>query len=185
MEDSKNHILKFNSLQNRLEEDSCMHKQNFIELQQQIALLQEVLNKKTEDLQYYHQLSSLVWSTQLWLSTKLSNQVAPVIVKMLSFTEKVMYKDGWKSNPFIAFEKGYQLHLEFHAGGYGNGKGTHVSVYLCLMNGPYDDKLEQSGCWPLRGRFTIELLNQVNDSDHHSIMVQFQHYRCSECTNRV
>ena len=37
----------------------------------------------------------------------------------------------------------------------------------------------------MRGRFTIELLNQVNDSDHHSIMVQFQHYRCSECTNRV
>ena len=50
----------------------------------------------------------------------------------------------------------------------------------------HDDKLEQSaGYWPLRGIFTIELLNQLNDSDHYSYMVQFHHHRCSECTNRV
>ena len=36
------------------------------------------------------------------------------------------------------------------------------------MKGPHDDKLEQSGHWPLRGTFTIELLNQLNDSDHYS-----------------
>ena len=96
-----------NSLQNRLEEDTKIHKQNFIEIQEQNALMQEVLNNITAYLQYYHHLSSSVWSTKLWLSAESSNQVAPVIVKMPSFTEKVMHKDGWKSSPFFAFEKGY------------------------------------------------------------------------------
>ena len=43
------------------------------------------------------------------------------------------------------------------------------------MKGPHDDKLEQSGHWPLRGTFTIELLNQLNDSDHHEHKVFNRH----------
>ena len=34
---------------------------------------------------------------------------------------------------------------------YAAGKGTHVSVYLCIMKGINDFKLEKSGHWPLRG----------------------------------
>ena len=41
--------------------------------------------------------------------------------------------------------------LKVYANGVGSGEGTHVSLYLYLMKGPYDDKLEQSGHWPLRG----------------------------------
>ena len=48
--------------------------------------------------------------------------------------------------------------------GYVDGKGTHLSVYLCLMKGPHDDELT----WPLRGKFEIKLLNQISDSEHHS-----------------
>ena len=182
-EDSIKHILKLNSLQNRLEEDTKIHKQNFIKLQEQNALLQEVLNKATADLQYYYRLSSSVWSTKLWLSSELSNQIAPVIVKMPSFTKKVMNKEGWNSSLFFAFEEGYQMHLKVDAGGY--GEGTHISVFLRLVKGPYDDKLQQSGHWPLRGTFIIELLNQLNDSDHYIRILQFHHYRCSKCANRV
>ena len=67
----------------------------------------------------------------------------------------------------------------------GDGKDGHVSVYLHLMKGPHDDKLVESGHWPLRGKFTIELLNQLSNKHHHSLLVQFHHYSCSECTNRV
>ena len=38
------------------------------------------------------------------------------------------------------------------------------------MKGPHDDKLEQL---QLSGIFTIELLNQLNDSDHYSSTVKF------------
>jgi len=38
---------------------------------------------------------------------------------------------------------------------------VHVSVYLFLMKGPFDDKLEESGQWPLSGTFKAELLDQL------------------------
>ena len=112
-------------------------------------------------------------------------QVAPVTFKITKFSHWLKNaKDGYSSPLFFAYEGGYQMH---HAAGvhHGKRKGTHVSIFLRLMRGPYDDKLEQSGHWPLRGTFTIELLNQLNDSDHYSRMVQFHHYYCSECTSRV
>lgn len=46
----------------------------------------------------------------------------------------------------------------------GSGRGTHLSVFLYLMKGPHDDELT----WPLRGMFTIQLLNQISDSGHRS-----------------
>ena len=52
-----------------------------------------------------------------------------------------------------------------YAAGYGDDKGTHLSVFLHVMKGPRDDELT----WPLRVRkFEIKLLNQISDSDHHS-----------------
>ena len=92
--------------------------------------------------------------------------VAPVIFKMNNFTEKMKNKQQWYSDPFFAFWRGYKMCLNVDAGGHGDGDGTHVSVFLYLMNGPYDDRLEQSGDWPLRGRFKIELLDQINDNNY-------------------
>ena len=160
-------------------------KLSITEIQQQNILLQETLNRTIAHQQYHHQLSNSMWSTKLWLSSELSNQVAPVIVRMSSLTEKVRNKEEWYSSPFFAFDGGYLMGLRVYAAGNGDGKGTHVSVFLHLLKGPHDDKLEQSGHWPLRGTFTIELLNQLNDSDHYSRMVQFHHYLCRNCTKRV
>ena len=111
------------------------------------------------------------------------DQVAPM--KMFNFTDKKVNKEEWISNPFFAYEGGYQMCLRVDAGGYGDGEGTHVSVYLHLMKGPHDDKLEQSGHWPLRGTFTIELLNQFTNNDHYTRSMLLSGYLCSECTNRV
>ena len=162
------------------------YKQNSTELQQQIILLQEALNKTVANHQHCrHQLSSLVWSTNFLLTSELSSQLAPVIVKMSTFAKKVRDKEEWYSTPFFAFEKGYQMCLKVYAAGHDEGEGTHVSVYLHLMVGLYDDELHESGHWPLRGTFTIELLNQLNDSDHYNRIVQFHPYLCHKCTNRV
>ena len=79
---------------------------------------------------------------------------------MYNFTNKKVNKEKWISSPFFAYEGGYQMCLRVDAAGYGDGEGTHVSVYLHLMKGPHDDKLEQSDHWPLRGTFTIELTTQ-------------------------
>ena len=104
--------------------------------------------------------------------------VAPVRFKLTKFSQWITNKIEWCSVPFFAFKGGYQMYLKAYAAGYGisydagylYGKcdeSTRVSVSLFLTKGPYDDELEQSGHWPLRGIFTIELLNQLNDSDHY------------------
>ena len=133
---------------------------------------------------YMYEDKSL-WQLILFMSNEISDQVAPaVILKMSNFTE-IKKKKNWHDNSFFAFHKGYQMRLIVYAAGADDGKGTHVSVYLQLMNGPHDDKLEQSGYWPLRGTFRIELLNQVSDDNHHSSGVQFHHHFCNDCSNRV
>ena len=53
--------------------------------------------------------------------------------------------------------------LRIDANGNGTGNGTHVSVFTCLMVGEHDDYLT----WPFTGKVTIELLNQLEDKNHH------------------
>ena len=58
--------------------------------------------------------------------------------------------------------------MRIYAAGNGDGNGTHLSVYLSLVEGSHNDELT----WPLRGRkFEIKLLNQISDSEHHSMIV--------------
>ena len=59
---------------------------------------------------------------------------------------------------------------------------TYVSVFLYLIRGPHDDELKQSGQWPLKGIFTIELLNQLDDDDHYSPIL---YYIPSGSVNRI
>ena len=108
--------------------------------------------------------------------------VAPLIMNMTKFTKK--NKEQWYSSPFFAFNRGYLMCVHIYAAGYGDGEGTHVSVYIYLMKGPHDDKQEQSGHWSLRGTFTIELLNQLNDSDDCSYKIIMYDYLRSKCRER-
>ena len=61
------------------------------------------------------------------------------------------------------------MSLHIFDGGYGDGEGTHLSVYLNLMKGSHDDELT----WPPKGKFVIKLLNQISDSEHHSVIMSF------------
>ena len=67
----------------------------------------------------------------------------------------------------------------------GDGEGASVSVFLYLMKGTHDDKLQQSGYWPLRRTFTIELFNQVSDKDHHSEKIAFNMHALRDNIKRV
>ena len=133
----------------------------------------------------YHKDDSVIFTVS-YESVEKPHQIAPVTFKVTKFSLWLKSKQVWHSSSFFAFSEGYQMCLVVDAAGYGKGgEGAHLSVYLRLLKGPHDDKLEQSGHWPLRGTFTMELLDQLNDSDHYIRMAQFHHYLCSECTNRV
>ena len=115
--------------------------------------------------------SSLKWSDKLIAMVTLSNsgdQEFPVILKLIGYDEQKK-KNNWNSNPFYTHNKGYKMCLNVNTGGYGSGKGTHLSAYLCLMKGSHDDEL----MWPQRGQFEIKLLNQISDSEHHTVIVNY------------
>ena len=58
------------------------------------------------------------------------------------------------------------------ADGFGEGAGTHVSVYTCLMRGRNDDHLP----WLFTGEVTITLLNQLEDENHYTCTISFPQY---------
>ena len=59
--------------------------------------------------------------------------------------------------------------LNVDANGWSRGKGTHVSVYACLMRGEFDDHLK----WPFQGDVTVAVLNQLEDNNHTTYTIPF------------
>lgn len=90
--------------------------------------------------------------------------VAPVVIKMPGFREKLRQKKEWVSRSFYAFDGGYLVYLRVHAAGSDADKNRFVSVYIFLAK---DHKFH----WPQKtmcGKFKVTLLNQLNDQDHYT-----------------
>ena len=43
--------------------------------------------------------------------------------------------------------------------------GGYISIYLCILKGKWDNNL----VWPLRYKYTIELVNQLDEEDNYAI----------------
>ena len=71
--------------------------------------------------------------------------------------------------------------LRVDAGGNGDGKGTHISTFLYLMAGENDNNLE----WQMRATFTIELLNQDEDQNHHKATLSYTATTPDESNSKV
>ena len=52
--------------------------------------------------------------------------------------------------------------LRVNANGDGSGKGTHLSLFVHLLKGEYDDQLQ----WPFNAKITVQLLNWSGDNGH-------------------
>ncbi len=89
--------------------------------------------------------------------------------KVNGFKEKRDKNLDFLSPAFCTSESGYKMCIEIYTNDYDEAKGTHVSVYACLMKGDNDDSLS----WPFTGTVTIELLNQLEDKNHHKNTTTF------------
>ena len=96
-----------------------------------------------------------------------------------SFDHLKRSKHAFYSPGFYTSHGGYKMCIRVDANGYDDGKGTHVSVYAYLMRGENDDHLP----WPFTGTVTVELLNQLEDKNHHGQKTPFP--RDSEASQRV
>ena len=99
-----------------------------------------------------------------------TKQVAPLIFRIEGFEARKSYSETYYSVPFYTSKRGYKLCVRVDCNGNGDGKGTHVSVFTCLMKGDNDDSL----AWPFTGTVMFELLNQLEDTTHHKISVKFR-----------
>ena len=82
--------------------------------------------------------------------------------RMLSFNQHKTAESDFYSSPFYTHKGGYKMCIRVYSNGHGEGTGSHISTYMNLMKGDYDDNLE----WPIQGKMTFELLNQLQDSTH-------------------
>ena len=104
------------------------------------------------------------------------NQSVPVIMKIClkDCRDKAIY-----TTSFFTHNEGYKMRLLVYP--YGQNNESHFAVYLCLMSGPFDDRLR----WPLKQTFQIVLMNQISDDHHHSVTVPYNDITPSHCGARV
>ena len=99
---------------------------------------------------------------------------------MYNYNEHKRVGDQWFSVPFYSGIDGYKLYVCVDADGYDTYKGTHVSVYVGIMEGENDERLQ----WPFNGEITIELLNWREDKGHVEKIID--HYNAPiDCRTRV
>ena len=95
------------------------------------------------------------------LAVRTHFRVTPIQFFVTDFLAKKRNRKVWNSPPFYTHPHGYKLCLDIHADGISDGKGTHISVYVHLMRGEFDNQLK----WPFRGSIIIQLLSQDEDDD--------------------
>ena len=65
------------------------------------------------------------------------------------------------SPPFYIEELHYRVYLQLYPNGKGAGKGSHMSLFLVIMRGEFDEDLE----WPFAPKITFKLIDQTGDKD--------------------
>ena len=75
----------------------------------------------------------------------------------------------WHSEPFYTHHGGYKMRVQVDPNGYETGKGTHLSLFVHIMRGENDDKLQ----WPFRGSVTVQAYNRETETWDKTDAVRF------------
>jgi hypothetical protein len=94
------------------------------------------------------------------LKSKLDEQQA--VIFMLRDFEKVKSDEEVIAFPFYTSPRGYKMQIMVYTSGARRSKDD-ISVCAALLPGENDDNLP----WPFTGTVVIELLNQLEDANHH------------------
>ena len=113
---------------------------------------------------------------------KMLETQVPVPPYYFTVSNFALHKQGgthWTCPAFFSRIGGYKMAIEVSANGEGVGKDTHVSVYIRIMRGEYDDMLQ----WPLRASVTIQLISQSGSEAHYEMSTP--QYEWAQVTNGV
>ena len=87
----------------------------------------------------------------------------------------------WMSLPFYTHPQGYRLCLVVYPNGFESGKGTHMSVFIGLMEGNYDDMLK----WPVEIDVSIELISPRAEHCEQTVTVNSDYYRVTKSNHGI
>lgn len=105
----------------------------------------------------------------------------PQVFQIESFHSQFEQKIVWESKGFYSDCLGYKMCLKVHLNGSGCGTDTHISYFLHLMPGVYDEDLP----WPFEGKVVVEVLNQLENGKHSTHEKQFLAHQEMEYNKRV
>ena len=120
------------------------------------------------------------WSLRLNYLANSGNEVVPVVIKLAEFEKYKKNDICLYSTGFYTKDIGYKMCLTLFANGRVYKSEDYVAVGSCIMKGVHDHQLT----WPVKGTLTVQLLNQLSDSNH-SEPVKFYFDGCSRSCQRV
>ena len=130
------------------------------ETKEQISGVQTLLQNENKTLQQQVQEQGKQIHDSLYVVTGLS----PLMITLTKFSvhKASGWRGTWYSDPFYSHTGGYKFQLNIDTNGYGEAQGTHISAYLCRVDGEYDGNL----FWPIQITAHLQLLNQRGDHRH-------------------
>ena len=100
---------------------------------------------------------------------------------LTDFKKHKLEGSHWLSHPIYTHPQGYKICLAVVANGAEFGKETHVSVFIYLMRGEFDDFLQ----WPFQGTIYIRLVDQLSGVYHKEDSLSFDDKVDEEICSRV
>lgn len=98
------------------------------------------------------------------------NLTPPFYFTLCNFEHYHAVSYQWQSTPFYTSSHGYKLSAVVYPHGISSGKGSHMSLYMAIMRGEYDDRLE----WPFRGSVHVQIYNFVTQRWDSKAGVEFE-----------
>ena len=90
----------------------------------------------------------------------------PVTFTLDKFHERKYDSEIWLSPYFYSHKYGYKMQLKVYPNGTGVGEGTHISMFVLLVPGEFDDFL----AWPFCGIVTVHLINQCKNGGYNIVL---------------
>ena len=134
------------------------HEQQILELQAKISYLEKKVKDQSAKMRHQEEIISE-------LETRCSNGV--YFWKIREFSRKsreakmgtttVLHSPGFHSS-----YHGYKMCVRVNLNGVESGHGSHLSVFVHLMRGEFDDMLS----WPFTGKITLTIIDQSEAKQH-------------------
>ena len=88
--------------------------------------------------------------------------------KVPDYRNKKEHNATYTSPSFYTSSNGYHMAIRIYANGTGDGMNKSISVFSYFLQ--YDIKLN----WPFVGKIKVTLLNQLEDNNHHTIILDIK-----------